>query len=88
MNSGNCQQLLVKPQIQFLQEMFTRCLLIFLSASLFPNYLEAIERHKESQNVVGALKDTEDSQVSHDPLDTSVLRQNNIMIKCKCLVET
>lgn len=63
--------------MQFLQEMFTRGLLIFLSESQFLNYLEAIERHKESQNVVGAFKDAEDTQVSHDSLDTSILHQNN-----------
>lgn len=56
-----------------------------LSVSLLPNYLEAVERHKESQNVVGALKDTEDSQVSQDPLNTSVLQQNTTMTMSKCL---
>lgn len=38
-------------------------------------YLEAIESHKESQDVVGALKDSENSQIPHHSLQSSVLRK-------------
>lgn len=49
---------------------------IFLSAYLFPDYLEAIKSHEKSQDVVGAFKDTKDSQISQDPLNTSILHQS------------
>lgn len=38
-------------------------------------YLEAIEGHKEPQDVVGALKDSEDSQIPHHSLHSRVLRE-------------
>lgn len=38
-------------------------------------YLEAIEGHEESQDVVGALEDPEDSQIPHHPLHSSVLQR-------------
>lgn len=30
-------------------------------------HLEAIQSHKQSENIIGALKDPEDSQISHYP---------------------
>lgn len=36
-------------------------------------YLEAIEGHKEPQDVVGALKDSENSQIPHHSLHSRVL---------------
>lgn len=39
------------------------------------NYLEAVEGHKEPQDVVGSLKDSEDSQIPHHSLYSRVLQR-------------
>lgn len=41
----------------------------------FPRYLEAVESYEEPQDVVGPLKDSEDSQIPHHPLHARVLQQ-------------
>lgn len=43
----------------------------------FSLYLEAIEGNKEPQDVVGAFEDTEDSQIPHHSLHSSVLRETH-----------
>lgn len=39
----------------------------------YRSHLEAVESHKEPEDVIGALKNPEDPQIPHHPLHTRVL---------------
>ena len=39
--------------------------------------LEAIQGNKQPQNVIGALEDAEDSQISHHSLHSSILQKHH-----------
>lgn len=47
---------------------------MFSAVFLFPFYLEAVERYEQSQDVIGTLKDSENTQVPQYPFHTSVLQ--------------
>ena len=44
---------------------------------MLDTYLDASEGDKETQDVVGALKDSEDPQVPHDSLHPTLLHKNH-----------
>lgn len=50
---------------------------MFSAVFSFPFYLEAVERYKQSQDVIGTLKDSEDSQIPQYSFHTSILHQQN-----------
>lgn len=59
---------------------------IFSAVFVFLFYLEAVKRYEKPQDVIGTLKNSEDSQVPHDPLHTSILyRENGAQCFRKCI---
>lgn len=57
----------------FAEQEVVRQAVIFSAVFSFLYYLEAVERYKQSQDVIGTLKDSEDSQVPQYPFHTSIL---------------
>lgn len=59
----------------FAEQEAVRQAVMFSAVFSFLFYLEAVERYKQSQDVIGTLKDSEDSQVPQYSFHTSILHQ-------------